>query len=135
GLVEAFTDSLDRDVTHEPVEVGDPRVTYAGFKTGDHATRLGAGCDKLELNDAREAKMKDLAKRSKQATMALGRERAKSAQLTAELAQAKRDLAKAAADGGGAGAARSSVSRQGSPRASCQSTPRAGGAHPIVKQW
>ena len=43
-----------------------------------------------ELNDAREAKMKELAKRAKAATMALGRERAKCSQLASEVAQLKR---------------------------------------------
>ena len=51
------------------------------------------------LTDAREAKMKELAKRAKAATMALGRERAKCAQLTAEVAQLKRE----GGSGGGAG--------------------------------
>jgi hypothetical protein len=61
-----------------------------------------------ELNDAREAKMKDLAKRAKAATMALGRERAKSAQLTSELATLKREGgggAAGASGGGGSSAA------------------------------
>ena len=47
--------------------------------------------------DLRDEKFKDLAKRSKAATMALGKERAKAAQLAAELAGAKRELEKASA--------------------------------------
>ena len=39
------------------------------------ALRRQANISGVELNDAREAKMKDLAKRAKAATMALGRER------------------------------------------------------------
>jgi hypothetical protein len=53
--------------------------------------------------DAREAKMKELARRAKAATMALGRERAKAAQLSAELTSLKKDAAAAAAGGGSGG--------------------------------
>ena len=55
-----------------------------------------------QVNDAREAKMKELAKRAKAATMALGRERANCASLTAELAKLKKG------DGGAANFARRS---------------------------
>ena len=47
--------------------------------------------------DLRDEKFKDLAKRSKAATMALGKERARAAQLAAELAGVKRELEKATA--------------------------------------
>lgn len=53
--------------------------------------------------DAREVKLKELAKRSKTATMALGRERAQNAQLAAELASVRRQLAEASAGSGGGG--------------------------------
>ena len=54
------------------------------------------------LADAREAKMREMLKRSKAAMMALGRERAKTAQLSAELAAAKQQQQPAPAPGGAA---------------------------------
>ena len=51
--------------------------------------------------DARDAKLRELAKRAKAATMALGRERARAAQLAADLAAARKE----ASGGGGAAAA------------------------------
>ena len=70
----------------------------------DAARRQNGGVQPDEVNGAREAKMKELAKRAKAATMALGRERAKSSSLTAELAQVKqRDGAAAGGVGGGGG--------------------------------
>ena len=49
----------------------------------------GGGGGGAGMSDAREAKMKELARRAKAATMALGRERAKTAQLASELASLK----------------------------------------------
>ena len=70
----------------------------------DAARRQNGGVQPDEVNGAREAKMKELAKRAKAATMALGRERAKSSSLTAELAQVKqRDGAATGGVGGGGG--------------------------------
>lgn len=62
-----------------------------------HACAAADGAESLD--DEREAKLKHLARRSKTATMALGRERSKSAQLSAELVSVRRQLADAA-DGG-----------------------------------
>ena len=62
------------------------------------ALRQQANGSGVELNDAREAKMKDLAKRAKAATMALGRERAANAQLKADLIKKTKE-----AEGGGGG--------------------------------
>ena len=54
-------------------------------------------------SEAREDKMKELARRAKAATMALGRERAKTASLMAEVAQLKQSASDAAASGAAAG--------------------------------
>ena len=62
------------------------------------ALRQQANGSGVELNDAREAKMKDLTKRAKAATMALGRERAANAQLKADLIKKTKE-----AEGGGGG--------------------------------
>ena len=67
------------------------------------ALRKQANMGSNELNDAREAKMKDLAKRAKAATMALNRERAKAAQFGAELDKLKKDGAVAPGGGGAEG--------------------------------
>ena len=66
------------------------------------ALRQQANGSGVELNDARETKMRDLAKRAKAATMALGRERAANAQLKADLVKKTRE-----AEGSGGGAAAS----------------------------
>ena len=73
------------------------------------------------LPDAREAKMKELARRCKAATMALGRERAKTAQLTTELAQLKRDASGGGGSGGSHGGAGAGAGTAGGPAARLES--------------
>ena len=71
----------------------------------EHARSLAApaATGRAVGSDPRDDKFKELAKRSKAATMALGKERAKAAQLAADLAAAKKELEKAAVPAGGAG--------------------------------
>lgn len=90
----------ERDIELESARLNGGGGAGAG---GGVSVDGGAGA-----GDAREAKMKELARRAKAATMALGRERAKTAELTKELAGLKQQQQQAAstpAAGSGAAAA------------------------------
>ena len=78
-------------------EKGQEEERGCELSPSQHACAAADGAESLD--DEREAKLKHLARRSKTATMALGRERSKSAQLSAELVSVRRQLADAA-DGG-----------------------------------
>ena len=76
------------EVAHLKLEERDLELAAARNNGGGGGGGSGSGTSD---DNVREAKMKELAKRAKAATMALGRERAKGAELTAELAQLKRE--------------------------------------------
>jgi len=83
---------LELQLEEKDLEIQEVRMQAANERAAAGRAATSAAPKDGIAADARDAKLKELASRSKQTTMALGREKAHSAQLAAELASLRQQL-------------------------------------------